>query len=377
MSILNQAMSIAKLNLQLCYGSAGIIAGGHHFTDYWARDGFFAAFGSLAIGDQEIVAKMVELFFSFQRNDGLIPYRIRNSPITLGRYFGFHPEPFLHPKPSYRLREVGAEVLDGTTLTLLILSELGIKNWQKSHKFISSAEKAFKYLQSREKHGLLWDGDMAEWMDSVKKSGNLLYTNVIYWRSLVRLTDWLTSVNPEKSKRFRSKAESVAASLRRRLWNGKYFADWHDGQRRDYFYPFGNLLAVAWGLASDEESKSILDEAEKLKVDFTLKTNTPSYPWWRIWWLSRLAGIADYQNNGPLWWQPGLAYILALKQAGFPQQAKVILEIMADKIVSDGEIYECYEKKGNPVNRFIYRAEHPFAWSSGMFLCAVKLGKFS
>ena len=54
---LTHASDIATYNLHSCYSQFGILAGRHHFTDYWARDGFFASFGSLAIGDQEIVAK--------------------------------------------------------------------------------------------------------------------------------------------------------------------------------------------------------------------------------------------------------------------------------------------------------------------------------
>lgn len=373
MSILNQAISIAKHNLRSCYGSLGILAGRHHFTDYWARDGFFAAFGSLAIGDQKIVEKMVELFLSFQRRDGLIPYRIRNSPVTIGRYFGIYPKPFPRPKPSYRLREIGAEVLDGTTLTLLLLAELGLRDWKKNRQFIPSVEKALHYLKSRERHGLLWDGDMAEWMDSIHKSGILLYTNIIYWRMLIRLADWLAPINLKKSRQFRSKAESISAALRERLWSGKFFADWHDSSRHDYFYSFGNLLAITWGLTSDEESKTILIEAEKTKIGFTLETNTQAYPWWRVWWLSHLAGIADYQNCGFLWWQPGLAYILALTKMGKRKEAEKLLENMAEQVVNDGGFYECYDRDGKPVKRLFYQAEHPFAWAAGMFLWAGRL----
>lgn len=377
LSSVSPAWTIAVNNLKACYFTSGILAGRHHFTDYWARDGFFAAFGSLFIGDQEIVEKMVELFFRFQRSDGLIPYRIRNSQITPGRYFGFYLKPFPYPKPSYRLREVGAEVLDGTTLTLLFLAELGLRNWRKSHDFIPSAEKALHYLQSREKYGLLWDGDMAEWIDSVKKSGNLLYTNVIYWQAIARTADWLTSISPEKSTQFRSKAESIARTLKQRLWNGKFFADWHDGRRRDYFYPFSNLLAIAWGLTSPRESKLILNEAEKSKIGFTLETNTPAYPWRRVWWLSRLAGMADYQNSGLLWWQPGLAYILALTKMGKRKEAEKLFENMAEKVINDNGFYECYEKNGKPVKRFFYQAEYPFAWAAGMFLWVAYLSEFS
>ena len=50
-----KAIEIATEELRACYFKQGIVAGTHHFTDYWARDAFFASFGSLAIGDTKIV----------------------------------------------------------------------------------------------------------------------------------------------------------------------------------------------------------------------------------------------------------------------------------------------------------------------------------
>lgn len=112
LSLISRARTIAINNLRACYSSSGILAGQHHFTDYWARDGFFAAFGSMSIGDFEIVEKMAETFFSFQRQDGLIPYRIMTGPVTIGKYFGSGKK-WAILKPTYKLRGYGPEVLDG------------------------------------------------------------------------------------------------------------------------------------------------------------------------------------------------------------------------------------------------------------------------
>lgn len=53
-----QTADIAISNLRSCYSRFGILAGRHHFTDYWARDGFFAAFrlggGDVSVGGQRI-----------------------------------------------------------------------------------------------------------------------------------------------------------------------------------------------------------------------------------------------------------------------------------------------------------------------------------
>lgn len=290
-SKLQQATIIASEGLRKCYTNDGIIAGRHHFTDYWARDGFFAALGSLALGDQTIVEKMVRNFFKHQRGDGLIPYRIMRGPISLGKYLG-HPTFYKKPRPTYKLRGFGNEVLDGTTLTILFSSLLGLKNSLNSRKLIPKIKIALNYLESREKNGLLYDGVMAEWNDSVLKFGNLLYSNVIYWYMYARLTLWSQSFNARWSKKLESKKHQIALSLRNKLWTGKYFADWHDYKRHDYFYSFGNCLAIVWNLTTPRESESILNKCKDVMVNFTLETNSPKYPWWRIAPLQRLVGMA-------------------------------------------------------------------------------------
>jgi len=351
---MEKAICIAKRELRDCYQEHGPVAGTHHFSDYWGRDGFFALQGSIAIGDTDIAKNMVDLFFANQRKDGLIPYRILNGPVTLGKYFG-HSKKFKEPIPCYKLRETGSLVLDGTTLCLMTLAQLCNAGKVDPHQYDSKVEHALNFLKTREKHGLLWDGAMCEWNDSVNKWGNLLYSNVIYWNMYHELGD--TEMQDE-----------IGHKLRQRLWNGKFFADWYDHSRQDYFYPFGNLLAVAWGLATPKETESILAEAEKAKVDFTLESNTPKYPQGRVWWFNRLTGMGDYQNQGTLWWQPVCAYVAALVKAGRVAEAREQFTLMTRKIEEDEKIWECYERDGKPVKRILYRAEQPFAWAAGQIL---------
>lgn len=361
MSIQDNAIKIATASLRACYLESGIIAGPHHFTDYWARDGYFAALGSLAIGDLTIVEDMLSLFYAHQRKDGLLPYRIMRGPLTLSKYFG-KPKFYSSPKPTYKLRGIGQPILDGTTLTLLFTALL------KKGSYLPQVKSALNYLESKEKHGLLWDGPMAEWNDAVWKWGNLLYSNIIYWYMYDRLANWAKDIDPIFSASLATKTFQIAASIRSRLWNGKYFADWHDHNRQDYFYPFGNCLAISWGFTTESESRSILKECQGIRSNFSLETNTPKYPWWRVDPLQRLVGMADYQNHGILWWQPITSYLAALKQVGDEDLYQNISQSISEKIVRDNLVSECYERNGSPVKRGIYTSEHPFAWASGMIL---------
>lgn len=357
----DQAIKIATESLRACYEKNGIIAGPHHFTDYWARDGYFAALGSLSIGDNEIVSKMLDLFFSHQRGDGLIPYRIMRGPLSLAKYFG-RPSFYKSPKPTYRLRGIGQPVLDGTTLTVLFAALLGRKSK------LTQIKSALEYLKTKERHGLLWDGPMGEWNDAVWKWGNLLYSNIIYWYMYDRLANWTKTIDPTLSTALSTKSTQIAHDLRSRLWTGGYFADWHDYKRQDYFYPFGNCLAIAWGFTTEAESSAILKKCQTVRSNFSLETNTPKYPWWRVDLFQRLAGMSDYQNHGILWWQPVTTYLKALRLTNHKDEVKTIEDQIIKRIITDQTVSECYERSGQPVKRAIYTSEHPFAWASGLIL---------
>jgi len=372
-SKLQETMVIATRELRACYKKEGIVAGNHHFTDYWGRDGYFALLGSISLKDYKIANKMLALFYKNQRSDGLIPYRVMRGPVTLGKYLG-HPSFYTKPRPTYKLRGTGCEVLDGTTLTLLFSGLLGIEK-ELDGKYILKIKKALSYLEERERSGLLWDGVMAEWNDFALKWGNLLYSNIIYWYALERLSEWTKTFDLNFSTKLTTKKNLVALSLRKKLWNGKFFADWYDNKRQDFLYPFGNCMAIVWGFTSPSETESILNECKKLKISFTLETNSPKYPWYRIDPLQRIAGVPDYQNKGLLWWQPGAAYLVALRKIGKTKEAEEVENKFIEKILSDKTIYECYERTGKPLKRFIYSAENPFAWASGMLVWSLKYGR--
>ena len=214
---------------------------------------------------------------------------------------------------------------------------------------------------------------MAEWNDTALKWGNLLYSNIIYWYMYDQLSTWTNKIDRVWHKQLVKKKNLIGLALKERLWNGKYFSDWFDYKRQDYLYPFGNCLAVAWGLTNKKESESIINECEKLRIAFTLETNFPKYPFWRIDPLQRLIGTANYQNQSTLWWQPVISYLAALKKVGKKSEVQLIENEIITKIFKDKKIYECYERSGKPYNRLYFTSEQPFAWASGMLLWALSL----
>lgn len=83
---IRRAYQIAVRDLRACYNPDGIVAGRLHFNAYWARDGFWALFGALALGDHEQVRTHLETFMKYQMSSGELPVRLEFVGHTFGRY---------------------------------------------------------------------------------------------------------------------------------------------------------------------------------------------------------------------------------------------------------------------------------------------------
>jgi hypothetical protein len=59
-------------------------------------------------------------------------------------------------------------------------------------------------------------------------------------------------------------------------------------------------------------------------------------------------------------------YTKALNENGFEYKAADELAEIKAGIEKQGEVYEVYDSDGDPIDRWFYKAEHPFAWSSGI-----------
>ena len=370
-ALIRQARKIASQEIRSCITRQGILAGAHHFVDFWARDSLFAVFGANRIGLGEASRNTINTFLSYKLWDGRIPFLIRRSRLTPGKYFG-HNSYHETPVPQFRSSQSGGFVPDGGLMTIIAARDYLERCGKKTlaREWYPYLKSAISWYIGTFGNGLIREWFQCEWADAVMKRGSTLYTNILYWKALQDMA-WISGAarNAKDASTYRSYRDTIAGLVRKELWNGTYFADWKSLFRHDYFASHPNMLAIAFGFSTKEESRSILMYARKVCVDgWAVETNYPRYPFWRIPLVNYVTGTHDYHNRGCLWLQPALTYILALYRFGDKKQAKERLASLAQKIVLDGGIYEVYEKNGSPVRRLLYRAEYPFAWSSGLFL---------
>ncbi len=371
-NVIHSARDMARQSLLACVSDIGITAGTHHFVDLWARDSLFATFGVNVLGLPDISKKTMETFLRFQRPDGLVPYLVLRSRHTIGKYFGRHAY-YETPVAHFRSHMSFGIVPDGGILVIIAAAQYAEKSGDV--RFLKNQYKrlvsAFAWYEARFGNGLVREWFQCEWADALLKSGKTLYTNILYFRAATDMSSIAKRLGKLRdAARFAARAAEVRTRVVSELWTGEFFADWKDWKRQDYFATHPNMLAIIFGLATGHQAEMILHTAKtRVWNGWTAENNAPKYPFWRVPIFHTAIGMHDY-HNGLLWLQPGILYAVALHTRGHIKEAKAVLTGIAEKIVSSGGAHEVYEQNGHPVRRTVYRSEHPFAWSAGLFVWA-------
>lgn len=367
-----RAYGIALRDLKACYNPDGIVAGRLKFNAYWARDGFWALFGTLALGDHEQARGQLELFIRYQFPSGKLPVRVE----FVGHHLYGYNTLRSRPKVVGRAGGVFSDPIDPTALFLIAASAYveRTRDLAFNERFDPVIDRSLRWLggHDHDGDGLIESYWLADWMDSILKANKIFNLNVIYCAAL-RAAAAL--------KRAGGKAEAAADCGRtadrvcERLqifWNGQYFTDWIFGSRRGGFSSDGNVLAMLFDIATEVQSRQILAyiEARGLDAGAPLRVCDPVYPPWRVFPMYYLAGIPDYHRT-MIW--PWLGTLNAVNKArrGNRQAALQDLSQIGAWYVRRNAVNEVYGRDGLPVSRRFYTAEVPFAWNAGVYVYAV------
>ncbi len=370
---IRRAYRTAVRDLRACYNPDGIVAGRLHFNAYWARDGFFASFGALALGDTEQVKAQLNTFVRFQMASGELPVRIEFLGHTLGHY---HTR-LMHPKALFRAGTIFADPLDPNALFVIAAREYVIRT--RDMDFCSSFEpamdRAMSWLmsQDRDGDGLVESHYLAGWMDSILKKDKVFYLNLTYCeglRACQAVKEWLG--HTADARRFADAAARTRDRLQQVFWTGEYFTDWIRGSRHGGFSSDGNVLAMLFGVTSEEQARAILRfiASRGLDHDTPLRTCDPVYPFWQVFPFYFLAGIPDY-HRALIW--PWLGTLNAINKFHLGQREAAIADLarIGTWFVERNAVAEVYEPDGMMLNRRFYQAEAPFAWNAGIYVYAV------
>jgi glycogen debranching enzyme len=355
-------------------------AGYRNFRESWARDFGFASYGLLALGRHETVRQTLEAFFWHQTAAGRLPVKLHSLDFVT-RYFhsflGREQSTEGALKPKY-ISGHGAPSLDGQAM--LVISALTYARETKNLEFLkthwSSLVAAMRWLE-KHKEGpsetLLYQQAFADWADSVARRGCVHYTNVVYWKALSEMAEAAVHLDmPAHADFYREKAELVASAIHWKFWKDArgYFVT---SETLPFLSSDGNLLAVAWGLSTSEQSKRILQAMELAGMASPVPTHVTSSPYPReiIAIENILGGMAGYHAEAAWIWL-GAWHVIAEARCGDLVKARELLARISEVIVRDKQVNEVYGKKGQPMASLWYKPEAPLTWNAGMFIYACK-----
>lgn len=354
-----------------------LCAGKRHFREPWARDLGFASLGLVEIGATLAAKESFEAFLSHQLPSGQFPVKLHSTGITQRYAHAIfkREQPIVAPlKPKY-ISGHNTISFDGQALLVV-----GILNYAESsgdHEFAQkhwqALSRALLWLEEHalEEDGLLHQGAFSDWADSVARTGRVLYTNVVYWKALQEMASAAEQyARSEDGEYFSAKASQLRESIQTHFWREDlgYFVT---SQEFDNLGSSGNLLAIAWGLAMEEQAQVILSTMERFEMADPIPTKPvhPPYPDRYIAIENRLGRIGFY-HTAAAWLWLGAWHIVALCYAGRLKEAEEYLLRITKVVARDGVVHEVYDPSGRFVSSFWYTSEAPLTWSAGMIVYA-------
>ena len=362
------------------YGSKEILhAGYRNFSESWARDFGFAAHGLLTLKQYNPVKETLEAFFHHQTSIGQLPVKLHSVNVMtrfLHSFLGREQPNELMLKPKY-ISGHGAPSLDGQAL--LVIAALAYTQETGNTLFLEQywdkLRAAMHWLENYRKLSgddpLLYQGAFADWADSIARHGRVLYTNVVYWKALSEMAIAATRLNlHQEAVDYFVQAKNVLSAINRHFWRPDlgYFVT---SDELHQLSSDGNLLAIAWGLATGEQAESILRVMDRAKMAEPVPTRVtyPSYPKHLIALENLLGGMGNYHTDASWLWI-GAWHVIALVKVGHLEEAQKLVARILNVIVEDRQVNEVHAPSGKPLSSMWYTAEAPLTWNAGMIIYA-------
>jgi glycogen debranching enzyme len=356
-------------------------AGYRNFSESWARDFGFAAYGLLALKHYNPVKETLEAFLWHQTREGQLPVKLHSLNVVtrfMHSYFGREQPTEILLRPKYHSGH-GAPSLDGQALlviaALAYFQETGNNTFLENHW--AELKLAMKWLDGYRKGNedyLLHQGAFADWADSIARRGRVLYTNVVYWKALSEMAIAATRLNMQQDAlHYFVKAENVLRAINKCFWR-KDLGYFITSDELTQLSSDGNLLAIAWGLAKREQAESILKIMEDAKMAEPVPTRVthPSYPRQLIALENVLGGMANYHTSASWLWI-GAWHIIALVRTGHLDKAREMVFRILGVIVQDRQVNEVHAPNGKPLASLWYTPEAPLTWNAGMVIYACRI----
>lgn len=373
-----EAERIATRDLRSLYTPLGILAGRKHFDVLWSWDSFFASLGALVLGDSEVVRRNLETFLRHLRPDGLVPIFVGDSwsRFMLKNLLGVRLPP-REPRPLYRVPNFPLAIGSTQNALLLVAAEAYVRatgdaSFAGRHLGSFARVLARSAAHDRDGDGLLEQGPMADWADTLLRRGKVLYPNVCHYGGLEAFRGLAEAAGDAAgAARAAADRDAFGERVRRAFFTGELFADTVDRAGRRRLAADGNLLAVFFGLATPAEADAVERTFERSGLDLgsdgPMRSSAPPYSLLDVFPL--VWPFLPRYHNGCGWpWLSSLRALVHVRRGALDRAAEV-LDRLARLIVEAGVVEEVYDGSV-PLRTRFYESEAPLAWAAGLFLAA-------
>jgi GH15 family glucan-1,4-alpha-glucosidase len=352
-------------------------AGYRNFRESWARDFGFATYGLLALESYQPVKGTLEAFFWNQTPQGQFPVKLQSMSLFsrfMHSLFGREQSLENHLTPKY-ITGHRTVSLDGQALIVLAACNYirKTKDYEFANQNWDALQKGIRWLRlSVQQDGVsLYQQAYADWADSVARKGVVFYTNMVYWKALREMANLAADLGYDGEVNFyRQMAQDLKNDLNQELWQPKmgYFAT---SLEMDNLSSAGNLLAVAWGFANDEQAHSILNAIQAFDMANPVPTQAahPPYEQSQISIENRLGLMSNYHTEGAWLWI-GAWHVIALCKMERKEEAHRLLTRLLKVITQNQQVHEVYGLDSQPLSSFWYTSEAPLIWNAAMVIYA-------
>lgn len=388
-AVLSRVWAGAQASLEANIESVGskkyVTAGRHQFRSLWARDFFYSVRGLLVLKKYEVVRDQLTLLLDLRKKnkDGsALIARTADSTAAkwrVAREVVFRYLPPLRSelplrdalKPEF-INENGTEVIDSNILlllaALLYLDKTGDTQWWTHHE--SSLVEVYRYYDLKISDGLILQPGFSDWQDSVRRSGAVFLTNLLYWYVSSRL------IAHPRFEVQKERVEAVHSQILRKFSDpssGLYFSV----ENQKQISIDGILMAIELGFVQGEQARKLFEALQnhtlwKSQGGLPGFATFPDYDARDVSWTTKVVGLNHYHDRLYWSWLMGFSLKIALR---FKDRVAIdrLMGFFDQALIRDGAIVEVYQPSEFPApwGSIALDAERPFSWGAAYLLDAL------
>jgi hypothetical protein len=322
-----------------------------NYKAQWTRDTYyFVEYAGDLLG-QDYAKAAIDYLLDGQREDGCIPDRVntKGKPIY---------------SPGGESKPMADHALDnGPFMALMVCSYL---DQYEDEGYFSKVEPSLKKgldQINRAENGLVFNDPESPqcvygFTDIVKKTGNLLFSSLIYYDACMHMERYCKKTNSGDALEYRRRADLIRENISL-LWDEQSGMFWAADQNNKQIDIWGSAFAIDVGITSAKQSERIGDYLISNYDQIAQRGQFRHLPGSDAHWeqLFHDCDEGTYQNGA--FWATPLSWIVPIYAMRDPKMAAEIVKAVIDDFQANG-INECVNGEYIKVPNFVVSATNVY-----------------